>query len=320
MQVRCPLPMPSGWFAVARSAEVAPGAVRTIPAFESDLVVWRSESGQIRVFDPYCRHLGAHLGGGRVTGERLECPFHQWRYNGDGSVGEVPYASQVPLAAQRQDCVESYPVVEANNLVYVWRHANKIAPQWPVEDFMEGGPAAWTLALQEDITLSVHMQEITENGIDYPHFLFVHEVKSTPIPEWTIEGVRRHSIAKADMETPRGIVAGQIESTHVGPGQSAVRFTGISDVLLINSMIPLEREKTHARLDFYYPAHLSESAAKGAKAVARNVLQQFEQDRPIWENKRYLKRPILCDADGPILAYRAQYAQYLVEEHNPEAG
>jgi 3-ketosteroid 9alpha-monooxygenase subunit A len=312
--------MPFGWFALARSGEVPPGTVKTVAAFEGELVVWRGDSGQVRVFDPYCAHLGAHLGGGMVAGDRLECPFHHWRYNGDGSVGEVPYASQVPIAAQRPDCVESFPVTEANNLIYVWRHPNEVGPKWPVETFLEGGPAAWTLALQEDITLGVHMQEITENGIDYPHFLFVHEVKSTPVPEWTIEGVRRHSVTVADMETPRGIVRGQIESIHIGPGQSAVRFTGISDALLINSMIPLEREKTLARLDFYYPSHLDEAAAKGARAVARNVLQQFEQDRPIWENKRYVRRPILCDADGPILAYRAQYAQFLLEERDPEAG
>jgi hypothetical protein len=75
-----------------------------------------------------------------------------------------------------------------------------------------------------------------------------------------------------------------------------------------------------ARLDFYYPSHLDESAAKGAKAVARNILHQSEQDRPIWESKRYLRRPILCDADGPILAYRAQYAQFLAEDLDPTDG
>ncbi|MDB5429626.1 MAG: Rieske (2Fe-2S) protein [Caulobacter sp.] len=309
---RCPLPIPFGWFALARSADLAPGQVETVQAFDTEIVLWRSEAGQARAFDPICRHLGAHLGGGKVTGERLECPFHNWRYDADGSVGEIPYAANVPIAARRPGCVKTWPLTEANNLIYVWRHPAGAEPLWAVEDFLPGGAAAWTLASQHDWTVGVHMQEITENGVDYPHFLFVHGVKSTPIPQWKIEGIRRHSVAKAAMETPRGLVEGQIEGNHIGPGQSAIRFTGISDVLLINSLTPIAREQTRARFDFYYPAHLDEGAAKGARAVARNVAFQFDQDKPIWEAKRYLKRPILCEADGPILAYRAQYAQYYV--------
>jgi 3-ketosteroid 9alpha-monooxygenase subunit A len=71
------LPIPSGWFAVATSEEIAIRDVAIRHYFGQDLVVFRTESGAVSVFDPYCPHLGAHLGhGGRVEGERLRCPFH----------------------------------------------------------------------------------------------------------------------------------------------------------------------------------------------------------------------------------------------------
>jgi phenylpropionate dioxygenase-like ring-hydroxylating dioxygenase large terminal subunit len=30
--------------------------------------------------------------GGRVIGAHLECPFHAWRYDGEGVVHDIPYA------------------------------------------------------------------------------------------------------------------------------------------------------------------------------------------------------------------------------------
>ena len=36
----------------------------------------------------------------------------------------------------------------------------------------------------------------------------------------------------------------------------------------------------------------------------------IDQDVPIWENKRYRERPILCEGDGPIMQYRKWAAQF----------
>ena len=49
------------------------------------------------VTDAYCPHLGAHLGfGGKVEGDCIKCPFHEWKFQGeDGKVAEVPYAQKV---------------------------------------------------------------------------------------------------------------------------------------------------------------------------------------------------------------------------------
>ena len=34
------------------------------------------------------------------------------------------------------------------------------------------------------------------------------------------------------------------------------------------------------------------------------------KDFPIWENKVYRERPLLCDGDGPIQAFRRWAAQF----------
>ena len=47
-----------------------------------------------------------------------------------------------------------------------------------------------------------------------------------------------------------------------------------------------------------------------AAAIIRDIVKQMHEDIPIWENKRYLDAPKLCDGDGPIGAYRAWTRQF----------
>ena len=99
---------PDGWFAVARSEELAPGAVEAVSFMGHEVVLVRTGSGEARVFDAHCVHLGAHLGhGGRMEGDTLVCPFHAWRFGPDGRCVGVPYASRVPARAG----LRSWPVV-----------------------------------------------------------------------------------------------------------------------------------------------------------------------------------------------------------------
>lgn len=58
-----------------------------------------------------------------------------------------------------------------------------------------------------------------------------------------------------------------------------------------------------------------------AKAFTDEVTKQFLEDRPIWENKTYWDRPILCDGDGAIAIFRIfrKWAkQFYPETENPD--
>ena len=37
---------------------------------------------------------------------------------------------------------------------------------------------------------------------------------------------------------------------------------------------------------------------------------QFQRDAPIWETKKFLPRPQISKADGPILSFRRWYTQF----------
>jgi len=306
------LPIPFGWFAVEYSDALQPGEVRPYEYFDDEFVVWRGEDNAVRALPAHCRHLGAHLGhGGVVVGNDLRCPFHNWSYDGTGAVTDIPYSPGVPPGL-RTPCPTPRPVAESNGVIYIWHHPNGEAPLWEVASIPEIQSGDWMEIERRDWVIPIHVQEITENGIDYAHFPVIHGTKSPPEPEWTIEGYRRESFVTTKMETPRGLVDGSIHVRNTGPGQSFVRFSGISDMLLANLPTPIDENRSHLRQVFFIPRNASEGAQRASRAVARNVIFQLEQDIPIWTHKRYVANPPLVRGDGPIRVYRRNYAQYYV--------
>jgi len=99
------LPIPFGWFAVARSQDLASGGVQPLYYFDEHLVLYRSMDGKSHVLEAFCPHLGAHLShGGKVEDDVIVCPFHGWQFDSQGACVKVPYASQIPKRANRGRC------------------------------------------------------------------------------------------------------------------------------------------------------------------------------------------------------------------------
>jgi 3-ketosteroid 9alpha-monooxygenase subunit A len=304
------LPLPFGWFGVAMSDDIAIGDVKTLKYFNTEFVVWRGEDGVVRALDPYCRHLGAHLGyGGDVVGNDLRCPFHHWSYNGQGGVTDIPYTKIVPPKL-RKSCTPAWPIQETLGVVYVWYHPYKEAPMWELATIPELAEENWVMTERHEWIIKIHIQEITENGMDYAHFRAVHGTKSPPAPEYKIDGYARYSSVTTKMETPRGLVDGTIEVRAVGPGQSFNRFYGISDVVMSQQQAAIDSQTVHIRQQFFHPPGISDGKMRVTKAQIRNLVFQIEQDIPIWEHKHFEPNPILVEGDGPILSYREQYARY----------
>lgn len=95
---KLPPPFPNGWFVVASSVEVKSGAALSVNCLGENFVVFRStKSQEAFIFDAYCPHMGANLGvGGIVNGDCIECPFHQWTFDGtNGECVQIPYSKSL---------------------------------------------------------------------------------------------------------------------------------------------------------------------------------------------------------------------------------
>ncbi len=306
------LPMPFGWFALCYSDELAVGEVKPLRYFERDLVVWRGEDGAPRTLDAYCPHLGAHLGyGGKVSGNLIECPFHSWRMEGDGSVQEIPYSKSIPPKMKKPACERAYPTREANGFVWVWYHPENIEPLYELEIFDEVGHPDWSEYEKHEWIVYGPMQTIAENGADAAHFQYIHGVADSPNYDITFDGHKRTAEVHAKMGTPRGLVDGTIAYGVVGAGQPWTRFTGICETLLVTGVAPIARDITHIRFAFTQLKSDRDGDNGGvAKAIIRDICKQLDQDKVVWDRQRYVDTPPLCAGDGPINDFRDFFRQF----------
>src|SRR5215469_571375 len=80
------LGLASTFRAPGESGEPEPHAVQ---AFGTKLVVFADSSGKLNVLDAYCRHMGGDLTRGTVKGDSVACPFHDWRWGGNGKCTKI---------------------------------------------------------------------------------------------------------------------------------------------------------------------------------------------------------------------------------------
>jgi phenylpropionate dioxygenase-like ring-hydroxylating dioxygenase large terminal subunit len=312
------LPIPYGWFAVGLSNEIVSGEVQTKRYFGTEFVMWRGGDARLRALDPFCPHMGAHLGvNSDVTGNDLRCPYHHWRFNGEGGVTQIPYTDAIS-PGMRRSCTSSWPIEEVDGVIFVWYHPNKAAPKWEVARIPECPNGEWVLAGNHDWIVNIHCREIPENGQDYMHFKAVHGVPGPPETEFQIEGWTRRNTVVAEMNTPRGLMEGKIDVLATGPGQSISEFSDVTHVVMNQQVTPITAEQTHLRWQLYHVPGLSEGKLRVTQARMRDLIKQVNQDIRIWNNKRCEERPLIVKGDGPILAYRRQYDRYFQFEDEPQ--
>lgn len=290
---RYPFPIPNGWFVVAESRALAPGDVECLHAFGKDLVLYRSETGEARLIDAYCPHLGAHIGvGGKVEGDAIRCPFHGWRFDGEsGRCSDIPYTDDDRIPARAR--ARSYPTVERNQMIWAWHHLEAEPPFFEVPLVPEFDDPDWLPYELKTFEIATCVQEMAENDADYAHFRFVHGTPQIPETEMVVDGHYRRSASN-----------GFVRESH-GLGLAVLR---IGDAFrFIASALPVDDEHVLQRWWFTAPRASGENAAK---IIAEAFYTGVSQDLAIWENKRFQPKPLLTESEKNIAEFRRWAAQF----------
>ena len=325
MSKRYTLPIPFGWYCVAFSEDLKPGDVKPLKYFERNLVLFRTESGEAKVLDAYCPHLGAHLGhGGKVHGESIACPFHGWQFNGGGQCTAVPYAKNMPpKVAGGKEVIHAYPVVERNQVIWAWYHPENVAPLFDVVDLPELSSKDYTPLQRKTWIINTTIQETAENAADAAHFLYTHNATEMPKGEPVFNGHTRRAVYHSTVrlmkddgtydEENSKLRSSSVDTNNCGPGQTWQHFTGLIETTLMGLVTPIDSETVELHFAFTQPKNLSEEKKQIAQLTIQELIYQVEQDIPIWQHKRYLETPTLCDSDGPINQYRKWFRQFYAE-------
>lgn len=305
-------PFPRGWFAIAYSAELVPQNVLTARFCGQDVVVFRDSSGRPAVLDAYCPHLGAHLGKGAVCEEGIRCPFHGWLWSPQGRCVEMPYGGRISPGAKTR----SWPVVEQDDVILVWNGIQE--PAWTMPCFDD---RQWTTPRTMRRTLRSHPQEILENTADLAHFRFVHNTHAMKLKTNVAMSGPQFEVRIAS--DPDGVCeqfrlgpdAIQLDGTAFchGPGLAAatIELPGVFTGLQRLYATPIDGE--HIDLRGMINLQIVDGHETGDEflgAIAQSVIDEWDHDIAVWENKRYLARPLVNRAETLIADYRRWYQQF----------
>jgi hypothetical protein len=109
-------------------------------------------------------------------------------------------------------------------------------------------------------------------------------------------------------ETPKGLEAGELNVDMYGPGTSVTTFALFGTIKLLSTTTPVDDGRCTIRMNFFHDGEKLSAAI--APAFVEEVKRQFEQDVPIWENKRFVDSPALASYEKPITEFRAWAAQF----------
>ena len=320
-----------GWHCIGTVKEFSDGKPHSIQAFGTKIVVWADAEGEIRALDSYCRHMGGDLSDGEVKDGNIACPFHDWRWGGDGKCKGIPYAKRVPMRAKTR----AWTTVTQHGQVFVWHdhEGNPPREEDAIPVIAEYDSGEWTDWEWNRLEISgSNCMEIVDNVVDMAHFFYIHYAFPTYFKN-VFEGQTAtqylNTKGRADHD-PSGGKYGDtlLESVASYHGPSYMinplkQMYGdfVTDAILINCHYPVDQDSFVLMygLTVKKPQGFDdETAAKMAAKIATFFGEGFLQDVRIWQRKTAIANPLLCEEDGPVYQLRRWYEQFYVDRDQVE--
>ncbi|AVH23924.1 Rieske 2Fe-2S domain-containing protein [Nocardia cyriacigeorgica] len=315
-----------GWHCLGLLRDFADGKPHTVEAFGTKLVVFRGDNGgKITILDAYCRHMGGDLSEGEIKGDEIACPFHDWRWGGDGRCKQIPYARRVPPLARTR----AWTSLEQDGMLFVW-HDPEGKPPLAEETIprIEGAESdEWTDWHWYTTVVDNNCREIIDNVVDMAHFYYVHG----SLPSYFKNVFEGHiatqyfkSEAGEDFAAPEGqpkLLGSTSVASYYGPSFMIDDLTyhyetGDQRTVLLNCHYPVSSDKfvlMYGIIGKKMPGVPEEVAVQAAVALGDYIRLGFEQDVEIWRHKARIDNPLLCEEDGPVYQLRRWYNQFYLD-------
>ena len=287
------LVLKDAWFIACESASLGarpfPLTVQSTP-----LVLFRDENGTASALVDRCPHRNAPLSAGRVRKGTLECAYHGWRFDGQGTCRAVPglCSDDVSLKARN---AEMRACRELDGYVYV-----ASSPGVPSTDpfrFPHLKDPSFT-SVRKDFVVKASLHTALENVLDVPHTAFLHGgLFRTEEKKNTIDVVVRKHGTFVEAEylgepRPEGL-AGRLLAPQGGVvvhfdrfllpsvAQVEYRLGEKSTLFSTSAMTPISAYETHIWACVTYRLPVPHAVVRPfVEPIVRKI---FEQDRALLE-------------------------------------
>jgi 3-ketosteroid 9alpha-monooxygenase subunit A len=294
----------SGWYVIGWSTDFTVGEVKPLSYFDTELIAFRGESGDLHVLDAYCRHMGAHLGyGGCVEGDSIRCPYHGWAYDGDGRNVDIPYSKPDKMGNLR---LKQWNIREIDGIVVAYYSSDESPPTYELpERLVRYDGDSWPVSPATTKTWldqPVSPQFMAENAADAAHFKYVH--RSNEVADIASYGaavgvfhsrinIRFGGGVGSTWATPNGPVDGTITNENWGLGIGWSHLQGFDDVTFCLGITPITARTADMRSTTWVARKRADGSDMDEETRDRWVAQQNAQidaDLVIWKRMSYAEK------------------------------
>ena len=109
----------TGWFPVARSAQVGTTPLPVGAGGQAYVVVRLRPGAEVTALSARCPHRLVPLAHATVVDGRVQCPYHGWQYNAEGRCVEIPSLGPAGTPPPRADLTAPWAVEERDGWVWL---------------------------------------------------------------------------------------------------------------------------------------------------------------------------------------------------------
>lgn len=206
------------------------------------MVFWRA-GGRVHAAVDQCPHRWAQLSLGTVEDGCITCPFHGFRFDGEGDCTRMP--PDGTGAPSRKMTLRTWEAREAHGFVWIWWGERRESyPEIPWFDELEQPGWRWKWSRIAE-TWDTHWTRVAENQLDFTHLPFVHRTSIgrglDPELEVTVEAEGDRLTTWASNQATRlELIAPNLWRNRLG-----------EKVNIVMVFVAMDDEHTHTYVRFY---------------------------------------------------------------------
>jgi phenylpropionate dioxygenase-like ring-hydroxylating dioxygenase large terminal subunit len=312
--------VPEAWYFTVRSSELKRGQVVSFQILNQRFAIFRGEDGTVHALDAFCPHMGTDLALGKVVGNRVQCFFHQWEFDGAGECRKIPCLKSDDIHTKVR--TKTYPTTEKYGLIWIYAGQDPKVPVLDVPD-LEGKEIVFSLGEINREKSHFHISMI--NGLDPQHLKTVHRLSLDMDLQMNTDGQLLECVLEGETQTSTG--ADRLMRWLMGPTYSyAMKYSqaSIASLTILRNVYFMKPKWAWPRLYMLYayrPEAGRISATQPIYVTAKRngifgaIRARFalfmtkrlyfflkDEDSKIYDNIRFDKKNLI-GIDQPVIRY-----------------